>query len=92
MNHIRENVKKFVAHRDRLGRKNPHVYVKSILSPRVEVNDEFLKFFSDIGDERVFEGLQNWNDDSNRYATDMGVTVGELNTSEYYQHKKYVCP
>ena len=91
LNQIRENIKKFVAHRDALGRKAPHVYVKSILSPRVEVNDEFLKFFSGIGDERVFEGLSNWNDDSDRYSSGMGVTAEALNKSEYFKHKKYVC-
>ena len=88
---IRENVKAFVTHRDLIAKKAPYVFVKSILSPQAEVNKEFLRYFSDIGDERVFEGLSNWNDDSDRYSSKMGVKAEDLESSEFFQHKKYVC-
>lgn len=88
---IKNNIKNFVNYRNGLGLNHPYVYVKSILSPNEKDNQDFLEYFDEVGDQRVFEGLSNWNDDSDKYSQTLDVTADKLNASEYFSNKKYVC-
>lgn len=91
LNDIKNNINNFVNYRNNVGVNRPLVYIKSILSPRESENQDFKNFFAEIGDKRVFEGLNNWNDDSDKYTRALDVTADKLNDSEHFQNKKYVC-
>ncbi|GAB3247292.1 radical SAM/SPASM domain-containing protein [Chitinimonas naiadis] len=87
---IRENVSGLKSFRDGLGQATPYIYVKMIESKVVAENEDFLRYFENVGDELSLEAVMNWNDpqEGNLAFTE----TASLLQTKYFAHKKAVCP
>lgn len=90
---IRDNVAEFRKFRISNGFEKPMVTVKMIDSGNARHNEEFLQYFSDIGDEIILEPLTNWNDSNEKdFSRQFASYAGDLLETNHYRRKKEVCP
>ncbi len=87
---ILSNIAGFKKLRDAANAEKPFIYLKMIDSSDDQENNQFLEMFSAVADEICIEPVMNWNDLDDRNLANK--TPDELLASNYFDHRKTVCP
>lgn len=87
---IRDNISKFKEFRDQNKYKNPFIYIKMIDSGYIDDNQEFIEYFSNVGDQVAIEPVMNWNDPEEGRLTTLDNE--SLQNTDYFSHRKKCCP
>jgi len=87
---IRDNILGLKQFRDKLGHKQPFIYIKMIESAHESENIDFKQMFAAVGDEVFIEPVMNWNDPEG--AVFSGEAKDAPLSKQYFAAEKHVCP